>query len=56
MRQIQITDISTIDINKVVISAKASYNNGKDCHYAVGYQVDGALIQNIFSYGVSKWH
>ena len=43
MRQRQITDIFTIDINKVVISAKASHNNGKDCHYAVRYQVDGAL-------------
>ena len=62
-KQRQITDIFMININKVVISAKASHNNGKDCHYAIGYQVDGALIQlfiktpkNIFSYGVSQWH
>ena len=36
-------------------------NNGKDYHYIVGYQVDGALMRlfiktpkNIFSYGVSQ--
>ena len=40
----QITDIFTIDVNKVVVSDKVSCNNGKDCHYIVGYQVDGALI------------
>ena len=43
-------------------SGKVPYNNGKDCHYIVGYQVDGALIplfiktaKNIFSYGVSQY-
>ena len=37
-------------------------NNGKDCRYIVGYQVDGALItlfikkpENMFSYGVSQY-
>ena len=37
-------------------------NNGKDCRYIVGYQVDGALVplfiktpKNIFSYGVSQY-
>ena len=60
--QRQITDIFTIDINKVVVSDKVSCNNGKDCRYIVGYQVDGALIplfiktpKNIFSYGVSQY-
>ena len=61
-KQRQITDIFTIDVNKVVVSDKASHNNGKDCHYAIGCQVYGALIQlfiktpkNIFSYGVSQY-
>ena len=60
--QRQITDIFTIDVNKVVTSDKVSCNNGKDCRYIVGYQVDGALIplfiktpKNIFSYGVSQY-
>ena len=60
--QRQITDISTIDVNKLVVSGKVSRNNGKDCRYIVGYQVDGVLIplfirtpKNIFSYGVSQY-
>ena len=60
--QRQITDIFRIDVNRVVISDKVPCNNGKDCHYIVGYQVDGALIprfiktpKNIFSYGVSQY-
>ena len=60
-RQTQITDLFTIDINKVVVSDKVPCNNGKDCCYIVGYQVDEALIplfiktsKNIFSYGVSQ--
>ena len=42
-------------------SDKVSCNNGKDCRYVVGYQVDGAVIplfiktpKNIFSYAVSQ--
>ena len=61
-KQRQITDIFTIDVNKVVISDKVSCNNGNDSRYSVGYQVDGALIplfikttKNIFSYGVSQY-
>ena len=60
-RQRQITDIFTIDKNKVVVSDKVWCNNGKDCPYIVGYQVNEALIplfiktqKNIFSYGVSQ--
>ena len=60
--QRQITDLFTIDVNKVVIPDKVSCNNGKDCLYIVGYQVDRALIplfiktpKNIFSYGVSQY-
>ena len=44
-KQRQITDIFTIDVNKVVVSVKVSHNNGKDCHYAIECQVYGALIQ-----------
>ena len=58
--QRQITDIFMIDISKVVVSDKVPCNNGQDCRYIVGYQVDGALMplfiktpKNIFSYGVS---
>ena len=42
--QRQITDIFTIDVNRVVVSDKVPCNNGKDCRYIVGYQVDEALI------------
>ena len=60
--QRQITDIFTIDTNKVVVSDKVPCNNGKECRYIVGYQVDGALLvslfiktpKNIFSHGVSQ--
>ena len=60
--QRQITDIFTIDVNRVVISHKVPCNNGKDCRYIVAYQLDEALIplfikttKNIFSYGVSQY-
>ena len=35
--QRQITDIFTIDVNKLVISDKVPCSNGKDCRYIVGY-------------------
>ena len=60
--QRQITNIFTIDVNKLVVSEKVPCNNGKDCRYIVGYQVDGGLIplfiktpKNKFSYGVSQY-
>ena len=43
-RQTQITDLFTIDVNKVMVSDKVPCNNGKDCRYMVGYQADGELI------------
>ena len=59
-RQRQKTDIFTIDVNKVVVSDKVSCNNGKDCRYIVGYQVDETPMplfiktpKNTLSYGVS---
>ena len=42
--QRQITDIFTIDVNKVVVSDKVPCNNGKDCRYIVGYQHDESLM------------
>ena len=61
-RQRQITDIFTINVNKLVVSQKMSCNNGKDCRYIVGYQVYDALIplfiktpKNTFSYGMSQY-
>ena len=42
--QRQITDIFTIDVNKLVVSDKVPCNNGKDCHYIVGYLVDEGLV------------
>ena len=60
--QRQITDIFTINVNRVVTSDKVSCNNGKDCCYIIGYQIDEALIplfiktpKNVFSYGVSQY-
>ena len=51
-----------MDLNKLVVSDKVTCNNGKDCRYTVGYQVDEALMplfiktpKNIFSYGVSQY-
>ena len=60
--QRQITDIFTIDVNKLVVSDKMPCNNGKDCRYIVSYQVDGAVIplfiktpRDKFSYGMSQY-
>ena len=60
--QRQITDIFTMYVNKVVVSDKVPFNNGKDCCYIVGYQLRGRLMRlfiqtrkNIFSYGVSQY-
>ena len=60
--QRQTTDIFTMDVNKLVISDKLPCNNGKDCRYVIGYQVDGAPTplfiktpKNIFSHVVSQY-
>ena len=42
--QRQITDVFTIDVNKMVVSDKVSCNNGKECRYIVGYRRDEPLI------------
>ena len=46
--QRQITVIFTIDVNKLVVSNKVSCNNRKDCHYIVGYQVDGGTDTIVY--------
>ena len=46
--QRQITDIFTIDLNKVVVSDKVSCNNRKECRFTVGYQVDGDNDTTIY--------
>ena len=60
--QRRITDIFLTDVNKLVVSDKVLYNNGKDCRYFVGHQVDGVPVplfirtpENVFSYGVSQY-
>ena len=59
--QRQVTNIFMIDINKVV-SDNVPCNNGKECRYIIGYQVDEAMtplliktLRDIFSYGVSQY-
>ena len=59
--QRQITDTFEIHVSVVVISDKVLCNNGKDCPYIVGYQVDEVLIplfiktpRNMFGYCVSQ--
>ena len=60
--QRQITDIFTIDVNKLVVSDKVPCNNGKDYRYIVGCQADGVTVplfiktpKNIFSHGVLQY-
>ena len=43
-KQRHITDILTISINKVVLSAKVPCSNGKDWWYVVAYQIDGKKL------------
>ena len=60
--QRQITDIFAIDVNELVVSDKVSCNNGKNCRYIVGYQVDAVVVplfiktpKNVFRHGVSRY-
>ena len=43
--QQHITNLLTINVNKVVVSDEVSCNDEKYCLYIIGYQVDGALIR-----------
>ena len=42
--QRQVTYLFTIDINKVVVSDKVPFNNGKDCRYIIGCQAYEKLM------------
>ena len=60
--QREITDVFTIDVNRLVVSDKVSCNNGKDYRHVVGYQANGVLVplfiktpKQCFSYGVSQY-
>ena len=52
----------TINVKKIVVSDKVSFNNGKDWRYIAAYRVDGETIiplfintlKNILNYGVSQ--
>ena len=46
--QRQITYIFMIVVNKLLVSDKVSCNNGKDCRYIVGYQVDGGTDTTVY--------
>ena len=62
-KQRQVTDIFSIDVNKVVLSDVVSCNNGKERPYIVDYQVERRTMiplfiktpKNILSYGVSQY-
>ena len=60
--QRQITDLFAIDVNKLAVSDKAPWNNGKYYRYIVGYQADGVIAplfiktpKSVFSYSVSQY-
>ena len=62
-RQRQISDIFTIDVNKVVLSEKVPCNNRKDHRYIIGYKDHEETIiplfiktpKILFRYGVSQY-
>ena len=62
-RQKQISDIFTVDVNKVVVSEKVPFNIEKDHRYIIGYKVNEEAIiplfiktrKNIFQYCVSQY-
>ena len=45
-----------IDVNNVVISDSAIWNNGKDWQHIVGYQEDGENIIPLFYQYTKKTH
>ena len=57
-------EIFKINANKIVLSDRVTWNNGKDWQYIRGYQVDGETIvtlfikapKNIFSYDTSQYN
>ena len=59
----QVTDLNTIDYDKIVVSNAIATNKGKDKRYIVAYEVAGQIIplyvktpKKVFSYGVSQYN
>ena len=59
----QITDINTIDLDRIIVSDPLSCNNGKDRKYIIGYETDAGITalyiktpKNIFSPGVKQYN
>ena len=60
-KQIQVSNILTINVNKIVLSNKVPNKNDENQRFILGYQVDGETIiplfikapKNIFSYSLS---
>ena len=58
----RISDISTLDHDKIVVSKSIPCNNGKDQRYEVGYEDGDKIVPlyiktppKVFSYGVSQY-
>lgn len=51
-KQKRVPGISTTDLNKVLVSDKVSWNNGKDWRYTVGCQVDGKTYRLLSRYQI----
>ena len=45
IKQRQVIDMLTVDVNRVMPFNKVSCNNGEDWRYIVGYQVDEETIK-----------
>ena len=57
-----ISDIYSLDLDKIVVSNNIPCNKGKDQRYVVGYEDDGEIVPlyiktppKVFSYGVSQY-
>ena len=58
----QITDLFSLDYDKVVVSDPIQCNNGKDKRYVIGYETSNGIIplyiktpKNVFSNGVRQY-
>ena len=59
----QVTDLFSIDYDKVVVSDLIQSNNGKDKRYVIGYETSNGIIplyiktpKNVFSNGVTQYN
>ena len=58
----QLTDLLSLDYDKVVVSDPIQCNNGKDKRYVTGYETSNGILplymktpKNVFSNGVRKY-